>query len=277
MRWFILALLLSTNAFAGDRPPDVTGTPNLIVDSKMLDQHWVERNENFAGDDCSVVEGGVAPGAHTVIRFTVATPNIGDADVFLGDPNVHVANNDGLYEFASCHHHFHFRHYAQYELVDPRTGFVWKAAKRGFCMIDIDPATMTDGPTKTWAYRNCGRVGIPGNQGISRAWADVYVWQLRGQFFVLDGGDGQPPVPPGQYIIRITVNPAFVPKKGEPCPHLDSKGLCHQLPESNYDDNIGQATVTITDHPAMQGTGPGALDKEPKFNQTHDDVGEPID
>ena len=38
---------------------------------------------------------------------------------------------------------------------------------------------------------------IPGNQGISVGWADTYVWQLGGQYFVLDGGDGQAPVPPG--------------------------------------------------------------------------------
>jgi hypothetical protein len=144
-------------------------------------------------------------------------------------------------------------------------------------MIDINPATEAPGATRPWAFRNCGAVGVPGHQGISHGWADAYVWGLSGQYFILDGGDGQPPVEPGEYIIRITVNPAFVPAVGEPCPNLDPRGLCHQLPESNYDDNIAEATVTITDHPARQGTGPGANDKEPKFNETHDDDGNPID
>jgi hypothetical protein len=31
---------------------------------------------------------------------------------------------------------------------------------------------------------------IVGNQGISKGWADTYVWKLGGQYFVLDGGDG---------------------------------------------------------------------------------------
>src|SRR5262249_13859609 len=162
--------------------------------------------------------------------------------------NVHFQNHDGLYEFATCHNHFHFRHYAIYQLIGA-DGHVWKAAKRGFCMIDITPATEADGAVKTWAFRNCGRVGIPGNQGINHGRTAAYLWQLSGQFFVLDGGDGQAPVPPGTYPIRITVNPPFVAAPGEPCPHLDTHGFCHQLPESNYDDNVSEATVIITGHP----------------------------
>src|SRR6266540_2009929 len=100
--------------------------PDLIVDQARLRQHWVVRVE-----DC-----GITPGEHTLVRFTVGTPNIGDADLVVGDPNQHVS--DGLFEFASCHNHYHFRHYALYELIDPRTGFVWRAAKRGFCMIDVE-------------------------------------------------------------------------------------------------------------------------------------------
>ena len=142
----------------------------------------------------------------------MTTPNIGNADLFLGDPNDHVAANDGLYEFATCHQHYHFKHYATYELVDPNSGFVWKAAKRGFCMLDTDPNPANLGePAKTWQFRSCGGIGIPGNQGISHGWSDTYVFKLGGQYFLLDGGDGQPPVPPGTYMLRITVNPPYAP------------------------------------------------------------------
>jgi hypothetical protein len=271
------ALTISLPAIAGERPPDTTGTPNLIVDQKILQNHWIVRDETFLADDCSVVEGGVRAGDHRVLRFSVSTPNIGDADIFIGDPNVHVA--DGLYEFAACHHHFHFRHYATYELIDPVTSHVWRAAKRGFCMIDFTPASTADGAVKTWAYRNCGRVGVPGNQGISHGWADEYVWQLSGQYFVLDGGDGQAPVPPGTYVIRITVNPPFSSTgRKDPCRNLDGKtGLCHQLPESDYTDNVAEAVVTVTDHPGKAGNGPGASDPKPQDSDLHDDFGEPVD
>ena len=243
---------------------DLDGLPDLIVDSKATQQNWVTRVEDFPAEFCSVIEGEVDPGTHTVIRFTVTTPNIGDADVFIGDPRTHIDPNGdgnfsdsvGLFEFASCHHHFHFRHYALYELIDPNTGYVWKAAKRGFCMLDTDPYNVNNGDG-TWSYRNCGNLDFAGYQGISDGWADTYTFKLGGQYFVLDGGDGQPVVPPGVYTIRVTVNPGFVQQQGEPCPVLDTgTGLCHNFAESNYANNVGTATVIITDHPGRAGYGP---------------------
>jgi len=86
---------------------------------------------------------------------------------------------------------------------------------------------------------------------------------------VLDGGDGQPVVPPGDYVIRITVNPPFVAGPGEPCPFTDTLGFCHQLPESDYTNNVAEITLTIPDHPGRQGVGP--LKNQPQLDD------EPID
>jgi Lysyl oxidase len=281
-KWFALsgALVLSAGiaislhrvgASPGPKPK-----PDLIVDQKRLLQNWVVRVENLPANFCSVIEDGITPGEHTLLRFTVSTPNIGTADVNLGDPNAHFAANDGLYEYATCHRHFHFRHYTLYELIDPATGYVWRAAKRGFCMIDIEKYQDYPGPANNDRnYLSCGapatatEPAIPGNQGISVGWADTYVWKLGGQYFLLDGGDGQAPVPPGDYIIRITVNPPFVAAAGEPCPALDSNGFCHQLPELNYGNNISQIQITIPEHPGKQGVGP--LKNQPQL------TAEPID
>jgi hypothetical protein len=249
-----------------------TGTPDFIVDQARLRQHWVVRVENLPATFCSVEEGGITPGEHTLIRFTVGVPNIGTADLTLGDPNDHIAANDGLYEFATCHNHFHFRHYTLYELIDPMTGHVWRAAKRGFCMIDIEKYQQFTGDADNKPhYRSCGAVGIPGNQGISKGWSDVYDWKLGGQYFILDGGDGQDPVPPGLYIIRITVNPRFTPTASEPCRYSDPlhPGECHQLPELDYENNVAQITITIPEHPGRQGVGP--LKNQPPI------LSEPID
>jgi hypothetical protein len=110
-------------------------------------------------------------------------------------------------------------------------------------------------------------VGVPGNQGISSGWADTYRFFLGGQYFVLDGGDGQPPVPPGDYMIRITVNPPFVKGPDDKRCFLDTLGFCHQLAEANYANNVGKVTITIPDHPGKHGVGPlagsPANDKEP--------------
>ena len=270
----VLGITLSLKkATAVTAPP---GKPDLIVDQKRLLQNWVVRDEKLPANFCSVEEGGITPGEHTLLRFTVSTPNIGTADVNLGDPNAHVAAGDGLYEYATCHRHFHFRHYTLYELIDPATGYVWRAAKRGFCMIDIEKYQAYPGPANNDRnYLSCGapatatEPAIPGNQGISVGWADTYVWKLGGQFFLLDGGDGQVPVPPGNYIIRITVNPPFLAAAGEPCPNLDSNGFCHQLPELNYGNNVSEIQITIPDHPGKQGVGP--LKNQPQLTS------EPID
>jgi len=281
-KWFVTSAVLLVTVTAGwalhkvmasTTPP---AKPDLIVDQKRLLQNWVVRVEKLPASFCSVEEGGITPGEHTLLRFTVSTPNIGTADVNLGDPNAHVAANDGLYEYATCHRHFHFRHYTLYELIDPNTGYVWRAAKRGFCMIDVEKYQDYPGPANNDRnYLSCGapatatEPAIVGNQGISVGWADTYVWKLGGQYFVLDGGDGQPPVPPGDYIIRITVNPPFVAQRNEPCPNVDSKGLCHQLPELNYDNNVSEIQITIPDHPGKQGVGP--LKNQPEI------TAEPID
>jgi len=252
------------------------GKPDLIVDQKRLLQNWVVRDEKLPASFCSVQEGGVTPGEHTLLRFTVSTPNIGTADVNLGDPNAHVAAGDGLYEYATCHRHFHFRHYTLYELIDANTGFVWRAAKRGFCMIDVEKYQAYPGPANNDRnYLSCGAPAtateplIVGNQGISLGWADTYVWKLGGQYFVLDGGDGQPVVPPGDYIIRITVNPPFTAAAGEPCPARDSNGFCHQIAELDYGNNINEILIDIPDHPGKQGVGP--LKNQPQI------AAEPID
>jgi hypothetical protein len=249
---------LTMRGRAAGVPARGTNLPDLIVRSDVLRNHWLVRHEDLPASFCSVQEDGITPGEHDLLRFTVTTPNIGDADIDVGDPNAHIAANDGLFEFATCHKHYHFRHYALYQLIDATTGFVWRAAKRGFCMLDTDPNPQwLGGPVSgQHEFLICGAVGIPGNQGISAGWSDTYNLHLGGQYFVLDGGDGQPPIPPGDYILRITVNPPFVAVGGEPCPFVDGLGFCHQLPESDYTNNVGQVQITIPDHPGKTGVGP---------------------
>lgn len=257
--------LLASPAFAAKKTgPDTTGTPDLIVRNDMLGGQWVVRQENLPATFCSVIEGDVTPGERLLVRFTVGTANVGDADIFIGNPQDHVDANDGVFEYASCHGHYHFKNYAKYELVDPASGKVWRAAKRGFCMLDTDPnpAWLGEPPHDPY-YRSCGSTASAGNQGISAGWTDTYRFFLGGQYFVLDGGDGQEVVPPGRYVIRITVNPPFTPGPGEACPHQDGAGFCHTLPESNYDNNVAQAEIVIPDHVGREGAGPLSNTKHP--------------
>ena len=113
--------------------------PNLSVRSDVLGSQWVVRDENIPAEACSAIEGEVTPGLRKLVRFTVMTPNTGNQDIFVGDPNDHVAADDGLFELATCHNHFHFRHYALYELVDPRTGR--PVAETAACAVVAPTAT----------------------------------------------------------------------------------------------------------------------------------------
>jgi len=253
----LLTAMPRANAYDVKPAPAREDLADLIVRSDVLRNHWLVRVEDLPANFCSVEEGGITPGERTLLRFTVTTPNIGSGDINVGDPTEHIEANDGLFELATCHEHYHFRHYATYELLDS-TGAVWKAAKRGFCMLDTDPNPQwlggpISGPRE---YGNCGAIGIPGHQGVSAGWADTYNLHLGGQYFVLDGGDGQPPVPPGRYTIRITVNPPFIAQIGEPCPHTDTAGLCHQLEESDYTNNVGQVQIDIPNRVGRSGVGP---------------------
>ena len=267
-------VLAATSALAGARTVDLDGLPDLVL-SDNLGQQWVVRDEMLGANFCSVIEGGVEPGLRRLVRFTVQANNIGDADIFIGDPN-DPANED-FFEFADCHRHHHFKNYATYALVDPRTGYVWRAAKRGFCMLDTDPVPRADGsePPRSRQFNSCGAIGIPGYQGISHGWADTYRFFLGGQYFVLDGGDKQAPVPPGDYILRIHVNPPFSPDRRGNCPTAKdpATGLCHNFAESNYANNIGEAVINIPAHPGREGVGPlkheQPLGYEPIDHQDH--------
>ncbi len=253
---FALAVL-ALGGLAASRP--ATAQPDMIVRTDMMEHQWVVRDEKLSPDFCSVVEGGVTPGLRRLLRFTVTTANVGNADIHIGSPLEHYNAGDGLFELALCHQHFHFRNYALYQLIDPATGTVWKAAKAGFCMLDTDPnpASMTGVPPGPREYKDCGTLTEDGNQGISHGWSDTYRFFLGGQYFVLDGGDGQPPVPPGTYIIRITANPPYIPTASEPCRVLDpATGLCHNFAEASYANNVGEVLVTIPEHPGKDGVGP---------------------
>lgn len=242
--------------------PDLNGTPDLVVDASRLASSWVVYDQSFPATSCSVQESSMSPGDHRVLRFTVSTPNVGTADVYVGDPLAHMAADDGLFEYANCHQHLHYRNYAIYELMGP-DGRVLLAAKRGFCMLDVAKFRLPGAkkPGK-WEYRSCGTMTSPGHQGISVGWADVYDRTLDGQFFVLDEPGAE--VPPGDYTIRISVNPPFVCGDQDGARPRDAAGMCHNFPELDYDNNVGETRVTIPVTVTATGAGPGSGQTAPK-------------
>jgi hypothetical protein len=76
-------------------------------------------------------------------------------------------------------------------------------------------------------------------------------------------------VAPGDYIIRITANPAFAPKRGEVCPAVDAQGLCHMFKEASYANNVGDVRIQIPDRVGRTGYGPGAGQYKEELDSAH--------
>jgi hypothetical protein len=259
---------------------DLDGLPDLSVDTHTLASSWVVREEDFVAGQCSVEEGNIPTGSHRTLRFSVLINNGGTADLNVGNPLRHMdpngdgnyADQDGLFEFATCHRHFHFRNYARYDLVkinaDGSYGPMIQARKRGFCMLDTTPAQDANGEAPaTGFYKLCGNQVFGGNQGISKNWGDMYHKSLPGQLFLLD--DESEPVAPGRYVIRVTANPPFAETAGQVCPVKDGNGMCHMFAELRYDNNMGEVLIEIPDRTGRTGYGPGQGNFKESLDMAH--------
>ncbi|MFO1476205.1 MAG: lysyl oxidase family protein [Verrucomicrobiota bacterium] len=159
--------------------------PDLVLWGPAVSPTVVTRT--FATNDCEVLEGCAITGKRTLLSFSTETRNIGAGDLALGNP----ATNS-LFEWASCHGHYHFEEFAQYDLLDSNNTVVAFGHKVGFCLVDDHP--WSPGASSQARY-TCGY------QGIQAGWADVYGAGLPCQYIDITG------VPPGQYTLRLLVNP----------------------------------------------------------------------
>ncbi len=169
-------------------PPDAEGaSADLTIDEHRAAVDLALHVETFAADACELgadddCAGG--PGARTLLRFTVETPNLG-GDLRLGSP---VDNPDFVY--SDCHMHYHLAGYARYELLDG-ADVVAAGHKQAFCLEDS--RAYEDGAATTARF-SCL------SQGIQAGWSDVYASDLPCQF--IDVTD----VPTGAYTLRITLD-----------------------------------------------------------------------
>lgn len=181
--------------------PDLRLATDLLRSSLMIEER------EFASDDCAVVEGCIVePGLRRLLRFETTTRNYGTADLYVGSPDQRE-----FFGYSSCHEHYHFERYAEYELLDEENEcVVVPGHKQAFCLIDSSPFVVSSRP-----YYDCD------NQGIQAGWQDVYTNDLDCQW--VDITD----VAPGEYRLRVRIN-------GE-----------RLLPESDYTNNVDEVRVRI--------------------------------
>ena len=202
--WSGLLLTLSVQSALAAAGPDLVVVQSTLANSLVL--RW----EYVSPTSCAVVEGCLLTGGYRkLLRFSTQTANIGNEDVFLGNP----ATNP-LFHFSPCHGHYHFGEYAQHQLLNGSGQEVAPGFKNGFCLLD-SIRYVNDPNTPTSPAYSCG------NQGIQRGWSDVYSSGLDCQW--IDVTD----VPNGTYTVKLTVNPDKV------------------LPEVDVDNNAATVPVTI--------------------------------
>lgn len=203
-------VLASLDAAAGDGGP----LPNLTP----VIQNTQIQERTFGASSCEVMEGCTVAGDRRLLRFDLLTPNIGEADLYLGAPT-RAGRPPDMFEFGTCHNHWHLRGYADYRLFDMAGVEVGRGHKQSFCLLDTARymGMSTDLPAAS--RYNCG------NQGIHAGWYDLYGRSLDCQY--VDITD----VPPGTYRLRAQVNAERV------------------VAESRYDDNEVFMTVVIPPRP----------------------------
>jgi hypothetical protein len=195
--------------------------PDLTVSALALRQSLGYGPLTVSSSSCEARELCVdAPGTRKTLHFEVTTPNIGTADLVLGDPYGGATALGSGFVYSRCHQHYHFSGYALYQLLDGAGQEVLHGNKRAFCLEDFTPLGSFPLPRRMAARYDCNY------QGISVGWADSYYNGLSCQYLDLTS------VPPGHYTLRVTVNPD------------------HTFPELSYDNNSAEVPVDI---PAAEG------------------------
>lgn len=200
--------------------PDITVDENKAFDNARV--VW----QFFEGDDCALREQCVAAaGWRRLLRFETFTPNLGTEDLNLGDP----AANPGAFVFDSCHHHFHYRGYAAYSLLDSLGMEVGTGHKQAFCLRDSTQVQFGPLISPNPTFGDCDSAGQT-PQGISAGWGDEYSQNLDCQW--IDVTD----VNPGDYVLNIEINPD------------------RQFQEISFTDNLKQVAVNNPDNASVVAT-----------------------
>lgn len=140
-------------------------TEELLVN--RLTYRYIDENSCALAEACV---GGT--GWRRLLQFNASEKNVGDApvnigdiDYFLDDPESTTPNaNHHVYQFSSCHNHYHFNYFATFTYGDdPDLG-----SKRAFCLESVARYGNHEA-SPTWSpYNTCSF------QGISQGWGDQY-------------------------------------------------------------------------------------------------------
>ncbi|XP_051989368.1 lysyl oxidase-like 5b [Xyrauchen texanus] len=210
------------------RPPPGTGygtryfhngLPDLVADPYSIQAgSYIQRVQMYALR-CAAEENCLSRSAYrpavrdidyrVLLRFPQKVRNMGTTDFLPVKPRHE-------WEWHSCHQHYHSMDaFSHYDLLDINTGLkVAEGHKASFCLEDTgcDP-----GFHRRYACTTH-------TQGLSPGCHDTYAANIDCQW--IDITD----VPPGNYILKVTVNPNFL------------------VPESDFSNNVVRCEVIYSGH-----------------------------
>lgn len=193
------------------------GLPDLVPDPYAIQAGaYIQRMQMYALR-CAAEENCLARSAYgpnvrdidfrVLLRFPQKVKNQGTTDFLPVKPRYQ-------WDWHSCHQHFHSMDaFSNYDLLDTLTGRkVAEGHKASFCLEDTgcDP-----GFRRRYAC-------TAHTQGLSPGCHDVYAANIDCQW--IDITD----VPPGNYILKVTVNPNF------------------HVPESDFTNNVVRCDIMYT-------------------------------
>ncbi|XP_035277047.1 protein-lysine 6-oxidase-like isoform X1 [Anguilla anguilla] len=193
------------------------GLPDLVPDPYYIQAStYIQRVQMYAlrcaAEENCLARSAYRPGVsdleyRVLLRFPQRVKNQGTADFLPLKPQ-------HLWEWHSCHQHYHSMDaFSDYDLLEESSGRkVAEGHKASFCLEDTacDPGTR-----RRYACTSH-------TQGLSPGCYDIYHANIDCQW--IDITD----VPPGSYILQVTVNPSF------------------QVQEADYSNNVVRCQITYT-------------------------------
>ncbi len=211
--------------------PDIDMT--VVLDQTI--QSVYTDTQTFAANACEVQDMCVlGSGERRLLRFDTITPNLGDADFYVGNPT----NNPDVFD-VDCTGQSVYLNYARYRLLNADgTVEVSMGHKAAFALIDVAPWTDDAGPAQ---------YGFGEDMGISVGWVDIYGAGLPCQYVDITG------IASGDYQLEISINAE------------------EEIEEATFDNNILLVPVTITDEDVGPGgNAPKGWTCDPNYYGTFD-------
>ena len=135
--------------------------PDLLVVSEDLQNTRIVYRY-FPANACALAEGCVnGTGWRRLLQFDATAHNLGAAPLDIG-PIVAENPLTNMFEYNSCHAHFHFQNYGEFQL-----GTTSQPSKQAFCVESTSRFSNNELAPLTHPY-TCS------NQGIQAGWVDEY-------------------------------------------------------------------------------------------------------